>query len=288
MGRCTPETPSSKATSTTSSLRKRSAASSSTSASKRARISSPETIIDASKGAASTPRNSVDSISTIGAHDSAGVLTSTATNTEAGHGGVDMYPDDCIEPDPESDPETAFDHADIAVDAESLGDSGGLGGSDVIIPNYATTVHWDPNSPEGLKVGYRIRIFDNKKRVWRSGRVLRYDPRSNKHKIQYYNNADKEVECVWLRLPEESTQCGSRFVWALVKGFAWWPAMVLECDPPMKSASKEGYVYVDFFGSDQFAGVKDTPDFIRPFDNGKIDDVIRKNKKKRNDKVHFV
>lgn len=118
---------------------------------------------------------------------------------------------------------------------------------------------------------------------------MRYDPCSHKHKIQYDKKArrcdDVDSEnCVWLRLVNEVTQCASRFVWAHVKGFAWWPAQVMDCDPPQK----EGYVLVDFFGSDQVARLRDSSDCVRSFDNGKVDSVIAKNKKKRNAKVCTV
>lgn len=49
--------------------------------------------------------------------------------------------------------------------------------------------------------------------------------------------------------------------------------------------TEEGYVLVDFFDSDEVASIKDSPDFIRDFQWGKVDEVIRKNKKKINAKA---
>eukprot|EP00562_Extubocellulus_spinifer_P012734 CAMPEP_0178547080 /NCGR_PEP_ID=MMETSP0697-20121206/4490_1 /TAXON_ID=265572 /ORGANISM="Extubocellulus spinifer, Strain CCMP396" /LENGTH=1996 /DNA_ID=CAMNT_0020179701 /DNA_START=128 /DNA_END=6118 /DNA_ORIENTATION=- len=183
--------------------------------------------------------------------------------------------EDIIRPEPESDPETALD----------VKKSGSVGHGKASVPaarsGKAVTVHWDPNSPEGKRVGFSIRIFDQDDEEWREGRVLRYDPGSCKHKIQYADND----ECRWLRLKHEIIQCGGDFVWALVKGFAWWPAQVLICEPATETTRKEGYVYVKFFGAEQVAMVKNSPDNIRPFRNGEIDSVIAKNKKKRNPKA---
>lgn len=60
--------------------------------------------------------------------------------------------------------------------------------------------------------------------------------------------------------------------------------MVMECDPPSFGGrtNKQGSVFVAFFGSDEVATLRDSPECIRPFDGGKIDAVIAKNKKKRN------
>lgn len=80
-------------------------------------------------------------------------------------------------------------------------------------------------------------------------------------------------------------QCGERLVWAHVKGFAWWPATVMECDPPTFGGrtNKKGWVFVAFFGSDEVATLRDSPECIRPFvEGGKVDSVIASNKKKRN------
>jgi len=182
-----------------------------------------------------------------------------------------------VEPEPEVDPETALDlpHEKKGKKTPDVA---------IIAVGGAVTVHWDPDSLEGRRVGYRIRVFDQKEEEWRESRVLRYDPGSNKHKIQYDDNDDVS----WLRLKHEIIQCGGRFVWALVKGFAWWPAQIFNSEgfePATETTNKEGHVFVKFFGADQVAMVKDTSDFIRPFNSGKIDSVIAKSKKKRNMKA---
>ena len=135
--------------------------------------------------------------------------------------------------EPETDPETVYD----------------------IIPGFepsVATVHWDPSSYEGQMVGYRIRIFDMTREKWKLGRVVRYDAHSNKHKIRFGKNDSTTLRVmdsdddddddersskvddssVWLRLQEEIIQYGGRFVWAQVKGFAWWPAQVFHSLAP--------------------------------------------------------
>jgi hypothetical protein len=204
--------------------------------------------------------------------------------------------EEVIRPEPESDPETALDIVPIMrVDEKKKKKKKGSGKksvSPVPVPvqsSKAVTVHWDPKSREGRRVGMRIRIFANDEGddgEWREGRVLRYDPASNKHKIQYED--DIGDECCWLRLKNEIVQCGDDLVWCLVKGFAWWPAQILICEPATEMTTKEGCVYVKFFGADQVAFVKNVPDYVRPFNNGQIDSFIAKNKKKRNPKVSFL
>mmetsp|Transcript_12377 Transcript_12377/g.23194 ORF Transcript_12377/g.23194 Transcript_12377/m.23194 type:complete len:2389 (-) Transcript_12377:1254-8420(-) len=160
------------------------------------------------------------------------------------------------------------------------------------------TVHWDPDSEQGQKVGHRIRVWDFHRNCWKSGRIVRYDPVTHRHKIVFFTGkSDDQYEEEWLLLSRENVQLGGRFVWALVKGFAWWPAQVLHCsfgscrDMPKSYLNKkdltsqpmrDGYVLVEFFDSDEVASIKDSPDFIRDFQQGKVDDVIRKNKKKIN------
>ena len=197
-----------------------------------------------------------------------------------------------VEPEPESDPETALDIVPtmrLEEKKKSSGKKSALPAPVSVQSARAVTVHWDPNSPEGKRVGRRIRIFDPDEGddgEWREGRVLRYDPASNKHKIQYED--DVNDDCCWLRLKHEIVQCGDDLVWCLVKGFAWWPAQILICEPETEMTTKEGCVYVKFFGAEQVAFVKNTPDYVRPFNNGQIDAFIAKNKKKRNPKVRHV
>lgn len=199
-----------------------------------------------------------------------------------------------VEPEPESDPETALDivptmRLEEKKKKKSSGKKSVLPAPVSVQSARAVTVHWDPNSPEGKRVGRRIRIFDPDEGddgEWREGRVLRYDPASNKHKIQYED--DINDDCCWLRLKHEIVQCGDDLVWCLVKGFAWWPAQILICEPETEMTTKEGCVYVKFFGAEQVAFVKNTPDYVRPFNNGQIDAFIAKNKKKRNPKVRYM
>ena len=147
-------------------------------------------------------------------------------------------------------------------------------------------------------------MFDFTSVEWNSGRIIRYDPISHKHKVAFFTG-DDDVEEAWIDLHNEHIQLGGRFVWALVKGFAWWPAQVLHChynhSRPMPKAKtnsnnakdlttqpvREGNVLVEFFDSDEVASIKDTLDFIRPFINGNVHDdaVISKHKKKRNKKA---
>lgn len=60
--------------------------------------------------------------------------------------------------------------------------------------------------------------------------------------------------------------------------------MVMECDPPSfgGQTNKKGSIFVNFFGSDDVATLRDSPECVRTFDGGKVDSVIAKNKKKRN------
>jgi hypothetical protein len=150
---------------------------------------------------------------------------------------------------------------------------------------HLTTVHWDPDSAAGEKIGWRIRISDDKTGDWKEGRIVRYDPCTHKHKIQYvdkprFGDIVDQDKCTWLHLRmEEGIQVSTRLVWAHVKGYAWWPAMVMESDV---NPARDGYVHVEFFGSCEVATLRDHPECLRPFENGKVDPVIQKNKKKRN------
>ena len=160
------------------------------------------------------------------------------------------------------------------------------------------TVHWNPNSSDGAKVGYRIRVYDfgsSKQGCWKHGRIVRYDPISHKHKVVFFGDTDNDEndEEKWLMLKNENIQLGGSFVWALVKGFAWWPAQILHChfgrQKPGSNVRdlttqpvRDGYVLVEFFDSDEVAAIRNTPDFLRHFKKGSVDAVIAKNKKKKN------
>eukprot|EP00934_Nitzschia_sp_Nitz4_P006267 Nitzschia sp. Nitz4//scaffold57_size113557//55705//61502//NITZ4_003994-RA/size113557-augustus-gene-0.180-mRNA-1//-1//CDS//3329554855//6257//frame0 len=150
---------------------------------------------------------------------------------------------------------------------------------------HLTTVHWDPSGIPGRKVGCRVRIADDKSSDWKEGRITRYDPCTHKHKVQF-KNATRSVDKVdadnsaWIHLRmEDGVQVATRLVWAHVKGYAWWPAMVMVSDV---QKTREGSVNVEFFGSLEVATLRDGPECLRPFDHGKVDDYISKNKKKRN------
>jgi len=151
--------------------------------------------------------------------------------------------------------------------------------------SYPTTVHWDPSSPACKKIGWRVRIADDKHGDWKAGRIVRYDPCTHKHKVRFTdqpraNDTVDDDNCAWLYLRmEEGVQISTRLVWAHVKGYAWWPAMVVESDI---HPARDGYTNVEFLGSDETATLRDHPDCLRPFKNGQIDTVIQKNKKKRN------
>eukprot|EP00529_Nitzschia_sp_RCC80_P002441 CAMPEP_0113507844 /NCGR_PEP_ID=MMETSP0014_2-20120614/36686_1 /TAXON_ID=2857 /ORGANISM="Nitzschia sp." /LENGTH=2090 /DNA_ID=CAMNT_0000403489 /DNA_START=61 /DNA_END=6333 /DNA_ORIENTATION=+ /assembly_acc=CAM_ASM_000159 len=150
---------------------------------------------------------------------------------------------------------------------------------------HLTTVHWDPTSPAGKKIGWKIRISDDKAGDWKEGRIIRYDPCTHRHKIMFVDevrtgDTPDDENCVWLHLRmEEGIQISTRLVWAHVKGYAWWPAMVMESD---STTVRDGFVHVEFFGSGEVATLRDHPDTIRTFENGVVDSVIQKNKKKRN------
>jgi hypothetical protein len=151
--------------------------------------------------------------------------------------------------------------------------------------SHLTTVHWYPKGPMGKKVGWRVRIADDKQSDWKEGRILRYDPCTHKHKIQFLD-ASRSCDrvdadnCAWIHLRmEDGVQVATRLVWAHVKGYAWWPAMVMESDVHQ---AREGFVSVEFFGSLEVATLRDAPESLRPFHHGKVDDYISKNKKKRN------
>ena len=155
----------------------------------------------------------------------------------------------------------------------------------VVGNSHLTTVFWDPDGLAEQKIGWRIRVAEHNSNAWHDGRVVRYDPCTHKHKIKFSKSArqgdtvDKD-NCVWLHLRmEDGIQMATRIVWAHVKGYAWWPAMIMESDitPP-----RDGYVQVEFFGSGEVATLRDSPESVRPFDHGKVDGVIAKNKKKRN------
>lgn len=230
------------------------------------------------------------------------------------------------EPPPEPmDPETSLDVVHVSTTGNSTAtttsDGSGASPGRTAMP---TTVHWDPHSPDGAKVGWRIRIAiggssgGSAGSTWINGRVTRYDPYTHKHKIVWERNPDLRprqqpstpATWIWLRNEQHNLQLATRLVWAHVKGYAWWPALVMEGNTAgaesgstsSKSGGvgaggvsggaasvmaanervKEGYVQVEFFGTEDVSILRDTSECVRPFAPDSLDPVVAKHKKKRN------
>lgn len=84
----------------------------------------------------------------------------------------------------------------------------------------ATTVHWDPESPDGKIVGWRTRVWDGD--VWQEGRIIRFDPFTYRHKIKLENTDVAYLDddgCIWLRLPHEVSSSGLQSL--LHVGIVW-------------------------------------------------------------------
>lgn len=143
---------------------------------------------------------------------------------------------------------------------------------------YPTTVHWNPNDAQGRKVGWKIRVLQNDH--WYEGRVIRYDPFTHKHRIDLDNG---NSYWIWLRNEQHNLQLATRIVWAHVKGYAWWPALVMESNST--EDRRDGYVLVEFFYSKEVSTLRDSDECIRKFDPSHIDPVVAKHKKKRNNKA---
>jgi hypothetical protein len=184
-----------------------------------------------------------------------------------------------------------------------------------------STVHWDPTDRDGKRIGWKVRIevptasastgtasasaaaaaapaaASGKNGRWLHGRVVRYDPYTRKHKIQFDgklppthkgtgSNGNSSSSCwIWLRNVQHNLQLATRIVWAHVKGYAWWPALVVE-SLQGSGRVREGYVSVEFFGSSETATLRDAAECIRPFSISSIDDVVAKHKKKRNARAY--
>jgi Bromodomain/PWWP domain/PHD-finger len=162
-----------------------------------------------------------------------------------------------------------------------------------------TTVHWDPYNMNGRIVGWRVKI-NYKNSTWIDGRVMRYDPYTHKHKVQYWtrttenfgeddmegdnNTKRKKYTWIWLRNEQHKLQLATRMVWAHVKGYAWWPALVMESNSK-SNKTKEGYVSIEFFGTNEISCLRDTLESIRPFDPYSVDPVVAKHRKKRNERA---
>jgi Bromodomain/PWWP domain len=153
-----------------------------------------------------------------------------------------------------------------------------------------STVHWDPTSPDGRKIGWKVRIETGSSsgESWMDGRVVRYDPHTHKHKIVVERSANNSSVnrpfWIWLRNEQHNLQLATRMVWAHVKGYAWWPALVMESNSE-RSKAKDGYVLIEFFGTGEISCLRDSPDIVRPFDPDRIDPVVKSHRKKRNQRA---
>jgi uncharacterized Zn ribbon protein len=161
-----------------------------------------------------------------------------------------------------------------------------------------TTVHWDPDSADGRKVGWRVRMVLSDE-DWVDGRIVRYDPHTHKHKIQLLVDSDSVGNSpsssvnvnkenpphvwLWLRNEQHNLHLATRIVWAHVKGYAWWPAWVMESS--IVEDRKEGYVRIEFFGTGEVSTLRDSAECIRPFSPETIDPIVAKHKKRRNSKA---
>lgn len=159
-----------------------------------------------------------------------------------------------------------------------------------------TTIHWDPT--EGSKIGWKARLLSGPD--IQDGRIEKYCPYSHKHKIVFDNDDDdfeetqmlkkrkqRQLGKEWMRIRHTDLHVATRLVWAHVKGYAWWPAMVMELSSINSSvaAPRDGYVHVHFIGSPEVATLRDSMDCVRPFSTLFKDPVIEKSKKKRNAKA---
>mmetsp|Transcript_4693 Transcript_4693/g.10574 ORF Transcript_4693/g.10574 Transcript_4693/m.10574 type:complete len:1816 (+) Transcript_4693:173-5620(+) len=175
-----------------------------------------------------------------------------------------------------------------------------------------TTVHWHPDSSNGKLVGWTVRVAAPPGAPWEwlSGRVVLYDPCTHKHKIEWkipgssppsspgsgtpkrkQQQQNSPTSWVWLRNEEHNLHIATRLVWAHVKGYAWWPALVREpnTEDTAPEAAANSTVQVEFFSTDEVATLRDTNDTLRPFHPLEtLDAVVAKHKKKRNAKATLL
>jgi hypothetical protein len=186
-------------------------------------------------------------------------------------------------------PETTFD-------VDHAKHHHGLTRSEACLP---TTVHWDPNSPDGRKIGWRVKVERSSNQGWIEGRIIDYDPHTHKHKIRFDSDGDDagkkdkqaQTAWIWLRNTQHNLQLATRLVWAHVKGYAWWPALVMETvSATGAEPSTSTSVLLEFFGTGEISRLRDSPETIRPFDGsgGTVDDVVAKHRKKRNARAHAL
>jgi len=141
-------------------------------------------------------------------------------------------------------------------------------------------VHWDPDSPDAKKIGWRVKV-EYSRNKWAQGRIVRYDPFTHKHKVSLSDGKKEGSAWVWIRNDQHNLHVATRMVWARVKGYAWWPGLVYESNSTEVSDTLQIY----FFGSEEVASLKDTEECIRPFSPFQVDAVVAKHSKKRNAKA---
>ena len=138
-------------------------------------------------------------------------------------------------------------------------------------PTAPTTVHWDPKSADGKKIGWKIRVALNNN-TWADGRIVRYDPYSHKHKIRMQHNGRTHHVWIWIRNDQHNVYMATRMVWAHVKGHAWSPAMVMEnnrYDPSQP-------LQVEFFRTREVNSLKNSPESIQPFSPHQLHPIVAK------------
>ncbi len=136
-------------------------------------------------------------------------------------------------------------------------------------PTAPTTVHWDPQSADGRKIGWKIRVALDST-TWAEGRIVRYDPYTHKHKIRLQHNGEEHYVWIWIRNKQHNVNLATRIVWAHMKGYAWWPVIVMETNTydPLTT-----HVQVEYFGSTRRAKIRDVDQYIRPFHPNECDPI---------------
>jgi hypothetical protein len=150
--------------------------------------------------------------------------------------------------------------------------------------SLALILNWNPSSWYAKVIGCRIRVHESSTDTWAEGRIVMWDPITQKHKVQYNHNKSHHQRTTtnhhqWIYLADSkvtTVQIATRIVWAHVKGFPWWPAQVMEAMgnnlPTSIKPANSTMVVVEFFGSThQISKVRDTEEYIRPFQGGSVD-----------------
>jgi PWWP domain len=189
---------------------------------------------------------------------------------------------------------------EVTLDADSF--------SEKVANGMPTTVHFSPKDPDCRRIGWKVRIVLEGHNRWVDGRVVRYDPHSHKHKIVLENTtsdggrlistggmkSQPQLECwIWLRNEEHNLHLAVDIVWAKVKGYAWWPALIRE---PVSVRNSDGdspsradrHVQLEFFGTNEVSTLRNSAECIRPFTADSVDPVVAKHKKKRNEKAYAL